>query len=93
MIRTNNLDFNIDLDEFLGERVDLVETRIHRTSEAAKLGDQANIALGHGLVRVRADDAARDSSECANDGAGSVDHSTVPAVSIFALITLNDAGI
>jgi hypothetical protein len=55
----DDLDLNIDLDEALGKRVDLDETGVDSTREAAELGDQTNVALRDRLVGVGADDAAR----------------------------------
>jgi hypothetical protein len=90
---TNNLYLDIDLDELLGQGIYLIEPRVHSASEAAKFGNQANIALGYGLVWVRTDDAAGDGSECPDDGASSVDHGTVPAVGVLTLVALDNAGI
>jgi hypothetical protein len=42
---TNNLNLDINLDKLLAERIDLDQTRIDRSVEATKLGDQTDIAL------------------------------------------------
>ena len=52
--RTNNLDLDIDLDQLLGQRVDLHETRVHCAIEAAEFGDQPDITLADWLVGVGA---------------------------------------
>ena len=58
----DDLDLDIDLDEALGERVDLDETWVDSTCEAAEFGDQPDVTLRDRLVGVGADEAARDSS-------------------------------
>lgn len=58
--RTNDLDLDIHLDQLLGQRVDLHQTRVHCAIEAAEFGDQADIALADWLVRVGAEDAEGD---------------------------------
>jgi hypothetical protein len=69
----DDLDLDIDLDELLGEGVDVDETRIHGAREATELCYQANIALRHGLVGVRAAETAWDCAKGANDTAKGVD--------------------
>ena len=56
----DDLDLDVYLDEFLGQRVDLDETRVDGAVEAAEFGDETDVALGDWLVGVRADDAAGD---------------------------------
>lgn len=67
------LDLDVDLEEVLGERVDLDEAGVDGLVEAAKLGDEADVALLDRLVRVGAADATRDSAHGADDGAEGVD--------------------
>lgn len=67
------LDLDVDLDEALAERVDLDETGIDGLVEAAKLGDEADVALLYALVRVGKADAARDGTGGADTGADGVD--------------------
>lgn len=54
----DNLDLNIDLDEVLRE-IDLDQTRIDGAVEAPEFGDKADVSLGDRLVRIWADNAAR----------------------------------
>lgn len=69
----DNLDLNVDLDELLGERVDVHKTWVNGASEATKLGHKADVTLINGLVRVRADDTARNSSQGADTASECVD--------------------
>ena len=57
----DDLDLDVDLDEALGQGVDADETWIHGARESAEFGDQADVSLGDGLVRVGTADAC----ECA----------------------------
>ena len=59
----DDLDLDVDLDELLGERVDLDEARVNGAVEAAEFGDEADVALRDGFVGVRAYDAAGDGAE------------------------------
>ena len=70
---TGDLDLDVDLDETLAEGVHLYETRVDGLVELAELGDEADVALVDVLVRVRADDAAGDGAERADDGAHGID--------------------
>jgi len=90
----HNLNLDIDLHKRLRERVDLDETRVDSTSEATELGDQTDITLLDGLVRVWAADAARNRAESANGRAEGVDHAAVPAGTrgIFG-VGLDDLGV
>jgi hypothetical protein len=63
---TNNLDLDIDLDELLGQWVDLHETGIHSSCESPELGDQTHVSLTDWLVRIGTDDTARNGAECSN---------------------------
>ena len=64
--RTNNLDLDIDLDELLGQRVDLDKTWVDCAVKATKFGHETNVSLADWLVWVGADDTARDSSQASN---------------------------
>jgi hypothetical protein len=75
----DNLDLDVHLDQALRQRVNLDQTRVNGLVEAAKLGDEPDVALLHALVGVRAADAARDGAQGADDGADGVDHGAVPA--------------
>lgn len=68
-----DLDLDVDLNEPLAERVDLDQARVDGLVEFAELRDETDIALADALVRVGAADAAGDSSQGTDDGAGSVD--------------------
>jgi hypothetical protein len=69
----DDLNLDIDLDERFGQRVNLDETGVDGAIEATELGDQADISLRNGFVRVGTADAAWDRSEEANAGAEIVD--------------------
>ena len=60
--RTNDLYLDIDLNQFLGQRVDFNETGVNGTIESTELGHETNVPLVDGFVRIRADAAARDCS-------------------------------
>ena len=83
----HDLDLDIDLHERFGERVDLDETRVDGASETTELGDETNVTLLDGLVRVRAADAARNRTEGTDGRTQSIDHAAVPASarSIFGI--------
>lgn len=59
----DDLDLDVDLDQALGEGVDLDETRVNGLVELAKLGDKADVALVDVLIRVGAANAAGDGSQ------------------------------
>lgn len=69
----DDLDLDVDLNEALGEGVDLDKARVDSLVEFAKLGDQTNVTLVHVLVRVRADDAAWNGTQGSNKGTKTVD--------------------
>ena len=69
----DDLDLDVHLDQFLGQRVDLHETRVDGAVEAAEFGDESHVALAHGLVGVGADDAAGDSAAESNPASERVD--------------------
>ena len=69
----DDLDLDIDLDEFFGQRVDFDETGVDSAVETTEFGDQANIALADRLVRVGADDAAGDGAAETEAGTEIVD--------------------
>jgi hypothetical protein len=50
------LDFDVDLDEALGEGIDFDKTWVHGAVEAAEFGDETDVALGDGFVGIRAVD-------------------------------------
>ena len=54
----DDLDLDVDLDEFFRERVDLDQTGVDGAIEATKLGDQADISLRHWFVGVGANNTA-----------------------------------
>lgn len=64
----DNLDLDVDLDETLRKWVDLDETGVDGLVEAAELGDEADVALVHVLVRIRAANTAWDSTDRTDDG-------------------------
>lgn len=86
----DELNLDVDLDEALRERVDLDETWVDCAREAAELGDEANVALIDGLVRVRADDAAWNRAASTDAVAQGVDHAAVPAVGARILRLCDD---
>ena len=69
----DDLDLDIDLDEAFGERVDLDKARVDSAREATKFGYQADITLRDRLVRVGADDAARNGSAETNQATKIID--------------------
>jgi hypothetical protein len=87
----NNLDLDVDLDKRFRERVDLDETRVDSASETTELGDETNVSLLDGLVRVRAAETARNGSESTDGRAEGVDlppYQPVPeASSVSGLMT------
>ena len=62
VLHTDNLNLHIDLNQLLGEWIDLDQTRVHGAVKATELGDQTDVSLANRLVRVWAHDAARDRS-------------------------------
>jgi hypothetical protein len=64
--RTNNLNFDIDLNKTFAERVDLDETRINSTIESTEFCDETDVTLRDRFVGVRTDDAAGDSAHSSN---------------------------
>ena len=72
-MHTNDLDLDIDLNEFLRQRVYLHETRVDGAVEATELGDEPDVALADGLVGVGADDAARDGTAESDAGTEVID--------------------
>lgn len=75
----HDLNLDIDLHERFRERVDLDETRVDGASETTELGDETNVTLFDGLVRVRAADTARNRTKSTDGRAECVDHAAVPA--------------
>lgn len=69
----DDLNLDVDLDQALGERVDLDQARVDSLVEFAKFGNQANITLVHVLVWVRANDAAWNRAQGSDTGTQAVD--------------------
>lgn len=69
----DDLDLDVDLDDALGQRVDLDQTGVDGLVETAELGDEANVALVDVLVGVGAANAAWHGAEGTNDGSQAVD--------------------
>ena len=69
----DDLDLNIDLDELLGQRIDLDKTRVDSAVETAEFRDEADISLADGFVGVGADNAARDGTAETDAGPEVVD--------------------
>ncbi len=65
-LHTNNLDLYVNLDKTFAEGVDLDETGVHCAVESTKFRDQADVTLRHRLVRVGAEDTARDRAHGSN---------------------------
>lgn len=86
MLRTDNLNLDIDLDNTLAEGIDLNKTRVDRLIELAELGDQTDIALVYLLVGVGAANAAGKGTKSSNAGAEGIDHRTVPVVGVGVLV-------
>lgn len=70
----DDLDLDVDLDEALGQGVDLNQARVDCLVEFAELGDQADVALADVLIRVGAADAAWDRAQGSHAGAEGVDY-------------------
>ena len=71
---TNNLNLDIHLDQFLGQRVNLDETRVDRAVEATEFGDQTDVSLTDWLVRIGAYDTAWDGSTETNTRTQIIDY-------------------
>jgi hypothetical protein len=78
-MRTNNLNLDIDLEETFAERVNFDETRIDCAVESTEFGDQANVALRYGFVRIGAADTTRKGAHSSNTCAQCVDWQTLLA--------------
>jgi hypothetical protein len=59
----DDLNLDVDLDKLFGERVHVDKTWVNSTSEATKLGNETDVALGDGLVWIRADNTAWNGAE------------------------------
>ena len=79
-LHTNNLDLDINLNEALAQRIDLDKTRVDSTIETTELGDQTDITLRDMLIRIRADNAARDGSQVTYAVTKSVDYEAISQV-------------
>jgi len=66
ILRTNNLNLDIDLDEAFAEGIDLDETGINRTIESTEFGDQTDITLRDRFVGVRTDNTAGNGTHSSN---------------------------
>lgn len=73
-LRTNDLDFDVNLDETFAEWVDIYETRVDSTIKSTELGDQTDVTLRHTLIRIRADDTARNRPYSTNAVSEAVDY-------------------
>ena len=69
----NDLDLDIDLDQFLRQRIDVDKTRVDCAIEATEFGDETDISLADSLVWVRADDAAGNGAHATDEGTESAD--------------------
>lgn len=76
----SNLDLDIDLYQLLSDRVNLCQTGVDNLVEFAKASNETDRALGDGLVRVGAADAAGDGSEGADEVSSGVHETAVNAV-------------
>ena len=65
-VHTNDLNFDINLNETFTERVDLDETGINSAIESTELGDQTDVTLRDRFVGVRTANAAGESSHGSN---------------------------
>lgn len=70
----DDLNLDVYLVEALRERVDLDQTRVDGLVELAELGDKTHVALGYLLVGIGAAKAARNSTECSDTSAQSVNY-------------------
>jgi hypothetical protein len=75
-----NLDLDVDLCQLLRDGVNLCQTRVNNLVEFAETGDETHGALGDGLVRVRAADAAGNGSEGTKDVSRGIHQASVDAV-------------
>jgi len=69
----DDLDLDVDLDKLLRQWVDVDKTWIDGASKTTKLGNEANVALRHGLVWVGTNNAAWNGSSCSNTTTKGVD--------------------
>lgn len=76
----HNLNLDIDLNKVFREGVNLDESGVHRLVETSEFGDEADIALGDGLVGVWTADAAGNGAEEADYAADAVNHPGIPAL-------------
>jgi len=67
------LDPDVDLGNLLGKRVDLDKAGVDGAVETSELGDETNMALVDGLVRVWAADTAWDGSDSSDACTNGVD--------------------
>jgi len=62
------LDLHVDRNEFFGKRVDLDETGVDCAMELPKLGNETDTPLVNRLIRIRANDAARNGAKKSDKG-------------------------
>lgn len=84
--RTDNLNLDVDVEDSLGERIDLDQAWIDGPREATELGDETDFSLVYRLKDAGADDAARNGAQVSDDGAEGVLHVAVPCMSVTLLI-------
>jgi hypothetical protein len=72
-LRTNDLDFDVNLDETFAEGIDFDKTRVDCAIKPTELGDQTDVTLRYRLIWIRANDAARDGSHSTDAVSKSVD--------------------
>ena len=72
-VHTNNLNLDINLNELLGQWIDLDETRVDGAIKSPEFRDQAHITLAHWPVWIGAADATGNGTKSTNDGAEGID--------------------
>lgn len=68
----NDLNLDIDLDNALRQRINFDQAWVNSLVEAAKFGDEADVALVDILVRVGAADATWNGAESTDEGSQTV---------------------
>jgi hypothetical protein len=69
----DDLDLDVNLHELLGKRVDVDETGVDGAGKAAEFGHETHVSLVHGLVGIRANDAAGDCAKSTDAATESID--------------------
>lgn len=90
---TDDLNLHVDLNQVLGERVDLHKTGIHSSGETAEPRNKTNVTLGHWLVWIRAAEAEWNGSQVTNAATEGVDHASVPPMLGIFGVGLDDRGV